>query len=360
MGNGSIVNFYCTINNTIVLCTYTLQLYTMNINNKTEVIRYIRKLIGHNPTIFPLSKTEQDNVPVYLLEIYELFHLKLFNRKLILAVINNEEGGFTPSEYAAHVEQLHDALRDSIALVLTHIKAYERNRLTGKGVPFIVPGRQLFLPQFLVDLKDYFPRKKSVSRKTLSYPAQLVVLYHLIKEDIEPYSLRELADKVGYSAMTLSNVADELSGFELCEAVTTGRKRNLQFQLQGKQLWENVLPHLRNPIQSCRWIRYIPRRNSVFKAGITALSEYTHISEDFLPTYAMRNKEYRRLLETGDLIGCHGPDEAQAQIESWFYIPELLADNNIVDKLSLYLALQDSPDERVRKSLREMMGEIGW
>ena len=329
-------------------------------NKQSEAIRYIGQITGYTPTFTPLSEGEKANIPVYLVELYDLFRLKIFNRELVLAVAKGHEGGFTPAEYAAHAEQLRDALEESIALVLSHVTAYQRNRLIKQGVAFIVPERQLFLPQILVDLRDYFPRRKPTSRKTLSYPGQLVVLYHLLKTPIESYSLRELAKRLGYSAMTLSNVADDLSGFDLCKAKTTGRKRNLQFKLQGRKLWEKVLPCLRAPVQTRRWIRDIPPNISVIKAGITALSAYTRIADDFLPTYAIRNREYRKLLETGDLIGCHGPDEAKAQIEVWFYTPELLADDNRVDRLSLYLALRNSPDERVAKALREMLRGVQW
>jgi DNA-binding MarR family transcriptional regulator len=330
----------------------------MNIQN--EAIRYIGQITGCTPTFIPLLETKKADIPVYLVELYDLFRLKIFNRGLVLAVAKDHEGGFTPAEYAAHAEQLRDALEESIALVLSHVTAYQRNRLIKKGVAFIVPERQLFLPQILVDLRDYFPRRKRISRKTLSYPAQLVVLYHLLETPIEPYSLRELAKRLGYSAMTLSNVADELFGFDLCKARNSRRTRNLQFKLQGRKLWKKVLPHLRTPIQTYHWVRFIPPKISAIKAGITALSVYTQITDDYLPTYAIRNREYKKLLETGDIIGCHGSDEAKARIEAWFYTPELLADDNRVDRLSLYLTLRNSPDERVAKALREILGGVQW
>lgn len=329
-------------------------------NTKDALIRYIEKIIGQTPVIKPVPKKKMAKVPLYLVELYDLFYLKLFERELVLAVARDQEDGFTPREYAAHAEQLRDALGEIIALVLPHVIAYNRDRLIKQGVAFIVPGRQLFLPQLLVDLRNNFPRRKRSSRESLSYPAQLVVLYHLLKASIEPYSLRELANRFGYSAMTLSNVGDELSALALCEDRTTGRKRNLHFEARGRQLWKKFLPYLRTPVQARHWVRGIPFRISGIKAGITALSAYTAIEDDSLPTYAMRNTAYRKRLETGELIGCHGPDEAEAQIESWFYVPAILADDNRVDKLSLFLTLHESSDERVTKALRELLGRVQW
>jgi len=328
-------------------------------NNLQEKLSEIKSSPYISPSFFiqmayeSLSFQLEENLDLYNRE-------KIFNRELVLAVAKSDEDVFTPAEYTAHAEQLQNAIRENIALVLPHMTAYQRNRLIKKGVAFIVPERQLFLPQILVDLRDYFPRRKHTSRRTLSYPAQLVVLYHLLETPIESYSLRELAKMFGYSAMTLSNVADELSGFDLCKARVSGRTRNLQFNLQGHKLWKKALPYMRTPVHSRQWVRSIPPNIPAIKAGITALSVYTPITDDYLPTYAIRKREYQKLLETGSLIGCPGPDEAKAQIETWFYAPKLLADNNRVDRLSLYLTLRHSPDERVTKALRELMRGVKW
>ena len=86
----------------------------------------------------------------------------------------------------------------------------------------------------------------------------------------------------------------------------------------------------------------------------------SHIADDLIPTYVIRDREYRKLLETGDIVGCHGPDEAKAKIEVWFYTPKLLAVDYRVDRLSLYLTLRNSPDERVIKALRQILGGVQW
>jgi len=243
---------------------------------------------------------------------------------------------------------------------LPHVAAYDRNRLVKHGVAFIVPGRQLFLPQLLVDLREYFPRRRQPTGDKLSYPSQTIVLYHLLKEPVEHYSLRDLARRLRYSAMTLSNVGNELTGLQLCTAVTTGRKRMLHFEKQGRRLWKTALPYLRSPVKARRWVRGNIVGKTAMKAGITALSACTDIGEDPLPTYAVRDNQYRKNLEAGDLLGCHGPDEAEAGIELWHYSPDLLAEDGRVDPLSLYLSLRESPDERVAKALREMLEGVQW
>jgi DNA-binding MarR family transcriptional regulator len=329
-------------------------------NTRDTVIDYLEQIAGQPPVLVPMPIKAAAAVPVFLMELYDLFRATLFGRGLILAIAKGHEDGFTPAEYAGHAEQLRDALNEVVALVLPHVTSYDRDRLVKQGVAFIVPERQLFLPQLLVDLRDYFPRKRRASGETISYPAQVVVLYHLLKGPVEPHSLRELANRLGYSPMSMSTAGDELCSLGLCEAATTGRERNLHFKARGRKLWKQALPVFRTPVRIRRWVRDRPGHASVVCAGITALAAYTQIGDDPLPTYAMRDGEYRKMLETGGLTGCHGPDEAHAQIEAWFYDPALLADNNRVDRLSLFLTLRNSADERVTKALRELLEGVQW
>ena len=329
-------------------------------NTRHDTVQYMREMVGVAPRLTSLPKSATAAVPVFLMNLYDLLETTLFDRRIILAIARDYDDEFTPSEYAGHAEQIRDALGEIVALVLPHVAAYDRNRMVKHGVAFIVPGRQLFLPQILVDLREHFPRRRQPAGDTLSYPAQTVVLYHLLKEPVEQYSLRDLAKRLHYSAMTLSNVGNELTGLKLCTAVVTGRKRTLHFNTCGRKLWKQVLPYLRSPVKAHRWVRGNIAGAKAVRAGISALSAYTDIADDALPTYAVRDNQYRKKLEAGDLLGCHGPDEAEAGIELWHYSPDLLAEDARADPLSLFVSLHKSPDERVTKALREMLEGVQW
>jgi hypothetical protein len=47
-------------------------------------------------------------------------------------------------------------------------------------------------------------------------------------------------------------------------------------------------------------------------------------------------------------------------IEIWRYNPSILSKSGIVDRLSLYLSLKDSKDERIQIELDNMINEIKW
>ena len=42
-------------------------------------------------------------------------------------------------------------------------------------------------------------------------------------------------------------------------------------------------------------------------------------------------------------------------VEVWRYDPKLLGENGMVDRLSLYLSLRDTEDERVRKEVKKLI-----
>lgn len=70
--------------------------------------------------------------------------------------------------------------------------------------------------------------------------------------------------------------------------------------------------------------------------------------------------EYRRRLGRKQLVVCEVVDDAEAALECWTYDPARLAKGGPVDRLSLYLSLQDSHDERVQKELKAMLEGMKW
>ena len=62
-----------------------------------------------------------------------------------------------------------------------------------------------------------------------------------------------------------------------------------------------------------------------------------------------------------DDIGKHSYEEyGENTIEIWKYAPELLAKDGVVDRLSLYLSLKDSEDERIQIELEHLIDNMQW
>ena len=69
---------------------------------------------------------------------------------------------------------------------------------------------------------------------------------------------------------------------------------------------------------------------------------------------AIGPKEYRAIKQSTD------PTHGENEVQVWMYNPGNLAKNFLVDKLSLYLSLRDSSDERVQKELKSLIEEMTW
>jgi hypothetical protein len=301
------------------------------------------------------------NLPLFLKAMYKLHTVDLFERPLVLAFQTGRKEERTPAEYEGHLNQLRGALhRHEVAFVLPDVPSYVRNRLVRKGIPFIVPGRQLFLPMFLVDLRERFPPRRVETAGHVSWAAQAVVLYHILKKPAPDVSLRLLAEKTGYSAMTLSNVAAELADLDVCEIRASGKSCHISFRNHGRELWAAMEPRFRAPNMRKRWVKAGGPIKGALPAGLTALASLTSINDDPVPTVAMREGEYRKLIEGGAMAGCHSRMEADTGVECWGYDPKQLADGGTVDKLSLYLTLKGGEAERVGKELGIMMEGMAW
>ena len=184
-------------------------------------IQYLATVTGVTSVLKPMAPKALNGLPVYLTQAYGLYELELFGRALLLALLKND----VPVELmqlAKDREQLAGKLGREVALVLPQLRSYERARFVQRRVPFIVPGRQMFLPMFLVDLRESFPSARSEPAEHLGWVAQVIILRHLLVGDITDRPLAGVAVLLRYSAMAITQGLDQLLARELCREVAEG------------------------------------------------------------------------------------------------------------------------------------------
>jgi len=195
----------------------------------------------------------------------------------------------------------------------------------------------------------------------LSPSTQTVVLYMIYSKDEQTLTPSGLATCLGYTAMTLSRAFNELESMGLAEVAMQGRERMLRFKGTKRELWENALEVMRNPVNRRIYIRQPRRKGLGPVAGLTALAHYTLLAPPANPVYALNASDFRSLKQENNISETEGPMEPEmCAIEVWSYPPRLFAYNDVVDRLSLYLSLRESEDERVEAALGKMMGDIPW
>jgi hypothetical protein len=328
-----------------------------NLREKTE--NYLRE-IENSP--IALQSESVPGLPLVLRERYKLFVSKLLGREWLLAVEADEWELGSPTEYRQHLHQFSRLTgKDHVALVLPAISAKVRNRMVQMEIPFIVPNTQIYLPLALINLRESFGAPSPVEGKTLSPSAQVLLLIQLQQGGIENQSAKELSCKIGYSRASISAACAELEQNDLCRAVRKGKEQHIEFERSPKALWELALPLLKSPVRKTNWVTW--GRQPVQEArtaSISALAKFSSLSDDRIPTYALREQSARDGQEKGRIHGCADPHEADAQLETWSYDPGLVTDDSAVDRLSLYLSLRNNPDERVQSALVDMMEDFPW
>jgi hypothetical protein len=319
------------------------------VRHEQSLIDYIELVTGLRPR-FGMAPTTTA-LPLFLREQFEFAEVEMFGHRMLLAVEKTPPDELSASKYARNAAMLRQGLGQNVVLVMAKLPSYVRNRLVREGVPFIVPGAQMFLPMVMVDLRERFSKAASRIQDKLSPVSQLVVIYQILREPVAHIPLAQLGKRLAYSPQAVSFAQEELQNSNLCEVRRAGKMVFLEFGLGGKALWEKAEPLMASPVRRTRWVRWGQPRARAVVSGTTALSRLSMLAEDAVPTYGMRDRELVAAFEKGELLGCRGPDDADARMESWKYDPWVLAENGVADPCSLYLSLRRSGDERVQKEI---------
>ncbi|MGN1107061.1 MAG: hypothetical protein ACI4RH_10440 [Huintestinicola sp.] len=167
--------------------------------------------------------------------------------------------------------------------------------------------------------------------------------------------MSEAAVRLGVTKTSVTRCFDEIEYLSIDILDAKGKSRAITVSEDRKQLWEKLQSVLRNPVIA----RYELREDILLdkKAGITALCEYSLLSDNDYPTYAITKKEITKTgikkmkrVRRGEEIGC-------VVLELGYFID--FENKKVEDPLSVVLSLSDEEkqDERVRISIDEMLEE---
>ena len=217
----------------------------------------------------------------------------------------------------------------------------------------------MYLPYLGIDLREHFKMNKQ-GKAALRPATQSVVLYVLLR-DAENLCLTLLAKELGYSIMTMSRAFDELESSGLGQTLTSRRERHFQLVGTKRVIWDKAQPLLRTPVKKRFAIEKKTDSEICFpQTGLSALSRYSTLSEPKSASIAISGIDWTILKQGYQAIDSVEDEIGTTIVEIWNYNPALFADNGLVDRLSLYLSLRDSQDERVQLALEQMIRDISW
>ena len=322
---------------------------------RARLERYLHDALGIVATLAPWDK--EGGIPLFLQDRYRFLNGKLMNLRCLFMVDQREQEE-TPAAIRRHIDMVRNKWDGPVIYLRERITAYHRQRLIGQKVPFVVPGNQMYLPMLGIDLREHF-RKLRQDQASLGPAAQAVLIHALLCTTAE-LCPTALAKHLGYSIMSMSRALDELDTAGLGHATTTGRKRHLRLAGPKLEVWEKAQPLLRSPVVRRNAIRLAPQTKLPGpRAGLDALAHYSLLAEPENLAVALDREDWKTLQANG--VETAMADEPEATIiEVWSYPPTLFAAEGWVDRLSLFLSLRETQDERVQATLEQMLKEVSW
>jgi hypothetical protein len=317
-----------------------------------DTLKYLQETVGLTGIIKDVPDRMLRKLPMYLSHAYHYSLIEVDEYPFLLA----EDRGSIPKT-ASQLKKQSNALSQytewPVVFVLYSPSPQVRRKLIQDRVNFIVPGSQLYLPGLLISLKEINNKPYSFSEQ-LTPSAQLLLLYHLQVEHLNNFSFKEIAEKLNYSAKTITKIAAELKAKNLCK-ITGAKEKQFVFDVDREQLWQMSEPQMQSPVTKSYYTNQ--KSGSVFcKSGDMALAHYTFLSDTGKIEYAVYKAVFDELKEN-DYWDYLDEVEGNMKVEVWKYDPSLLSDNGYIDALSLYLCYREDSNERVQAEINDLINK---
>ena len=318
----------------------------------SELTKYLNDILGIETSIIPLEKQLLRQLPLYVTAAYKIQETTIYEHRICLLIVKNRENIPTPDSLFKQMLFVTQKIGIPVVYVFDKIISYNIKRLIQKGINFIIPNKQLFIPALMMDLRK-MPVTIPQKTELLTPIAQLVLLYHLQKEILNDFTTQQIADKLIQTYRTMSRAIKNLEELGLCNLIG-GKEKQIQFCAKGKELWLKAQSFFQNPVERIVFTDELLDGAKVYASNINALAHYSMLNDEKRLYYAIYRNEVKNLaIETNKYFGDN-------VIEIWRYNPERLSNNGYVDKLSLYLLFKNDSDERVQNELEQIINELQW
>lgn len=305
---------------------------------------------------------ESKRLPFFLQDTYIFYRVRLLEFDCIL-MLDTRDQEESPAVIRKHMEQVRAKWDGEIIYARDMVTAYNRKRLIEQKLPFIIPGNQLYLPMLGLDLREHFRQKREVS--PYFTPSTQILVLHLIYSRNNQRDKRdtptELARILGYSKMTMTRAFREMAS--ILEAATSAEDQKFfdLYSFRSYDLWEKTRQFMRSPVKKRFYVSPFDIEPHIgLRAGLSALADYSMLASPKNTVLAVSQAEWKALQQNNQFPVLDNPDPQATEIEIWSYAPRMSGREGVVDRLSLYLSLQDNHDERVESALEELLGGMTW
>lgn len=305
--------------------------------------------------LVPFNKQELKGLNIDTLLKFSYYKINFNNQDLCL-IHPKGENTLTPGKYKRYAETIEQIIQMPVVVAMDSHQYIDRIRMIEQGIYFIAADKYAFLPSLLINTRTN--SKKQKKGKNFSPAAQFILLYCLQNDQLKIFTIKELEPLLPYNYLAISRAISELEQLNFLKSSKkeNGTKRiSLSYPL--KEQWEKAKEMLRNPIKKTIFVDKIPEGYFAI-SGVNALAYYSHLNPEVQETFATTEQEVKALIKKGWQIN---ETEGKFRIEIWIYPPCMYERNKpYVDKLSLYLSMQEEKDPRVEKELELLINGMKW
>lgn len=296
---------------------------------------------------------KKKSLPLLYAGLYHLYSVKMDGIQWLMAEPKEKLGLASMRKNQRQLEKLTGL---NCALYLKKLNGYSKDVMLNEGIPFVVEGKQIYLPFTGVLLTGETDRTLAPIRQ-ISYLTQKILLVALY-EKWEEMTVTKVAESLGVTKMSVSRCFDEIEYLEIPILAMKGKSRVIRMDGDPKELWEEIQPILRNPVITT--YEMAEDLKLEVKAGMSALCEYSMLEDNSFPTYAITKKELQKLQIKKKQLVPKGEEKGCVIQELGYYIN--FQNRNLVDPLTVLLSLtnEEKTDDRVSLSVDEMLKEYVW
>ena len=317
-----------------------------------DMKEFLEKILRQN-VIMTKNKEVYKKLPLVYRGRYDIFTVET-NGALWMAIHPKDDVGLVMLRRdRAGVEKMTGL---NCAIFLDRTTFYIKEKMMEEGIPFVIEGKQVFLP-FIGYLLSKENERELAPVHLISFLTQKMLLM-AIYERWNEVKVSGAAKRMGVSTKSASRCFDELEYLNIDVLGMKGKSRVINIPDDRKQLWQQIERVLRNPVIR----RFVLREDMKIekKAGISALCEYSLLSDNVYPTYAVTKRELKasgvkveKQVSELEEIGC-------VVLELGYFIDFL--GKGFQDPLSVVLSLtgEEQEEERVDISINEMLEEYVW
>lgn len=290
-------------------------------------------------------------VPLYLKGTYHLKILQIANISFLTAAPIEKVNFATMRKHRKKLMEITDM---ECAFQLKTISTYVKNKMLEEGIPFILEGKELYLPFLGIVLTN--KKREKTPPPRISFLTQrmlLTILYH----EIFSATVTEMAKILDVSKMSVTRCFDELVAFQLDIIEDKGTAgRYFRWNKTKQELWETVRPFLRNPVEKEFLLECTPPWQ-LPKSGLTALSYFSMLADNSFGTYAIAKTAIKDFHPENLPQVPYGEQPASViQVMGYVCLYEG-SDGPIIDPLSAVLSLsgEELEDPRIEGAVKEIM-----